>query len=36
MRRGLLLGLFIGVILVGAVSVVALAGSDPAAPARPR
>lgn len=33
MRKGLLLGLVIGVILVGAVSVVALAGSDPAAPA---
>jgi len=33
MGRGLLLGLVIGVILVGAVGVVALAGSDPAAPA---
>ena len=33
MRKGLLLGLVIGVILTGAVSVVALAGSDPSAPA---
>jgi hypothetical protein len=33
MRKGLLLCLVIGVILVGAVSVVALAGSDPAASA---
>jgi len=33
MRKGLLLCLVIGVILIGAVSVVALAGSDPAAPA---
>jgi len=33
MRKGLLLGLVIGVILIGAVSVVASAGSDPAAPA---
>jgi uncharacterized protein YggE len=33
MRKGLLLGLVIGVILAGAVSVVALAGSDPSAPA---
>ncbi len=35
MRRGMLLGLVIGVILVGVVSVVDLAGSDPAATARP-